>query len=176
MKSKKTFLGVGLLLAILVLGIGYAAITGTNLVISGTATASPNDDNFKVTFDTTATVTTGSYTSKTDGAVTVAGEYTDEYNATITVSGLTNIDDYATATYTIHNESDDLDASLAAAITTGADSSYFDVSYAFKDDATTLAHGSSTTVTVTVKLKKTVIEEKTENVEITITPTAVESK
>ena len=38
------------LIAIVTLGIGYAGITAINLVINGDATASVNDQNFKVKF------------------------------------------------------------------------------------------------------------------------------
>ena len=59
-KSKKTFVGVFLILAVLFLGVGYAAIANIALKISGTLGATADDKNFKVAFSDKAIVTSDS--------------------------------------------------------------------------------------------------------------------
>ena len=55
MKKKRTFTIMGILIAVLVLGIGYAAIADIPLLITGTANIVADSD-FSVVFDTTHTV------------------------------------------------------------------------------------------------------------------------
>ena len=57
-KSKKTLqIVLVVLIAVLSLGIGYAAISSVNLIINGNATASVNQDNFKVHFTQAQSIT-----------------------------------------------------------------------------------------------------------------------
>ena len=44
-------------IAVVTLGIGYAAISSVNLIINGNATASVNQDNFKVHFTQAQSIT-----------------------------------------------------------------------------------------------------------------------
>ena len=169
MKSKKTILGIVLLIAILLLGVGYAAITGVTLNINGTANATANTDNFIVKF-----------TSATAGDKCTAEVSSSDQNgrtATMNVSGLQTANDTATATFVVTNESPDLNAVLAVKTKTmtdtgTGDADYFDVEATIADNASSMAPSATRTVTVTVTLNKTIVEDKTAtiNVQLTATP------
>ena len=161
-KDTKKIVGVVLVVAILLVAIGYAAIGTKTLTINGSATASTNDSNFVVKF--TGTPTTGGAGTTT---ATINGQ--DQLKATMNVTGLTAKGDVATATYTISNESPDLSAALAAT-TTCSNTEYFNVTYNIAK--TPVAKGATTTITVTVELIKTPIEKDiTATVGVTITAT-----
>ena len=150
MKSNSTrVVGLVLIVAVLLVAIGYAAITSVTLNINGTANATTNSDNFVVRFTGTPTVSDRS-------KVTATLSTTDQLKATMNVEGLTAKGDTATATYTIENASPDLSAALTAT-TSNTNTEYFDVTYAFAKG--TIAHGETTTITVTVELKKTPIKD-----------------
>lgn len=166
MKSKKTILGIVLLIAILLLGVGYAAITGVTLNINGTANATANTDNFIVKF-----------TSATAGDKCTAEVSSSDQNgrtATMNVSGLQTANDTATATFVVTNESPDLNAILAVTTQTmgGTNPDYFDVKATIADNTSSVAPRGTRTVTVTVTLKETITEDKTAtiNVELSATP------
>jgi len=163
MKSRKTLMTLGVIVAVLILGVGYATISNIELNINGTAAATASDDNFKVAFDSTVTPTKSEKT--TDATIS------DDSTAVMTVEGLTTSGETATATYTIKNSSDDLSASLTAAVTqvAGDYAEYFEVTTDM-NTATTVAAGNSTTITVTVKLKKTPAKDiEAQNFKVTIT-------
>lgn len=164
---------IGVLIAILVLGIGYAAISGVTLNITGTGTISPDDANFKVHYDTSVTPTTTLATGTTTGATATAA-YTDELNGTLTVSGFTKKDDSATATYTIINESEDINATLATPTIGTYNTEYFTVSSSVA--STSLAYGGATTTqTVTVTAIKTPTDaDKTTAINVTLNATPAE--
>lgn len=172
MKKKRTLTVVAAVLAVLMLGVGYAAVAKDVLTINGTASATPSDNNFVVEFDRTKDV------DSTGGA---SGAYTDATTATFTVEGLTAKDQTASATYTIKNSSADLAATLEAVVGTkvnGAegtedDKTYFDVSYSFAKDS--INAGGDTTLTVTVKMLKTPVSEDVSiTFPVTITATPVQ--
>lgn len=166
MHKKKTFVGVFLMLAILVLGVGYAAISNITLNITGSATASPDDKNFSVKFNDTAITVSD--------ANKVTAKKTDDLNATLEVTGLTAKGDTATATYTIENASADLSASLASPVITNSNTEYFKVTTDLAD-ATVITHGKTTTVTVTVELIKTPItQDETTDITLKVVASPVE--
>lgn len=148
MKQKKTFIIVALLLAVLLLGIGYAAMAGITLNINGTANATIDNTNFVVKFVADS--------AQVSNAEKVTATVTDDKTARIAVNGLTAKGDYETATYTIKNESADLSARLSAAITNN-NKDYFKVEYTIADTEP-LASGATTTITVKVSLLKTPID------------------
>ena len=166
MNKKRTILGGAILVAVLMLGIGYAAINAITLNISGTATANENAANFVVEFDKTAEIT------KT-GDVTAAIDSQDAKKATMDVSGLTAKGDTATATFTIVNKSPDLLANLSVAAKTITNEEYFSVNAVVNTSTALAAEGAKTTATVTVTLNKTPIdgpEEGTINVQLDASP------
>ena len=161
MKKTSKIIILAVIFAILLLGVGYAAIQSVTLNIVGTAAADPSQENFKVMFSGTPTVSDSTY---------VTAGITNDINATIRVSGLTQKGQVATASYTVQNTSTDLSADLSAVVS-NSNSEYFNVSYAFTK--TRLASGEATIVTVTVELMKTPIEESVSSkigVQITAEP------
>ncbi|MBR3613572.1 MAG: leucine-rich repeat domain-containing protein [Clostridia bacterium] len=143
-KTNKIILTVAIV-AVLLLGIGYAAIQNITLNISGSAAADPSQSNFKVMFSGTPTVSDDTY---------VTASITDDTNATINVAGLTKKGDVVTATYTVQNASEDLSADLAVS-TINSNTEYFTLISEL--DKSSLVAGEATTLTVTVKLTKTPI-------------------
>lgn len=165
MRRKKTYVGLVLLLAVLMLGIGYAAITNIDLLISGTAKAVVSDENFKVKF-------TGTPTVSDEDIVTAT--ITDDHNATITVDSLTAKGDSVTATYTILNDSEDLTASITKPSITNDNEEYFTVTTDWADAKEVAAKGE-TTVTVTVELIKTPItDDELANIDISFVASPVQ--
>lgn len=200
MKKRKTLLTVALLAAVALLAVGYAAVTARNLMIKGTASANGDQKNFLVAYDTAVDPTV---TQPAHGTVVAAyseesqylllnadNETVGPFAATLTVDGLTTKGDEATATYTVKNFSADINAVLnpdnIKVVVTDAASEmvdisytgskdYFDVTAAFANTGNIkLGPGESTTVTVKVKLKTTLIDEKKADITVTFKATPEE--
>ena len=176
MKRKEGKLFLGILIAVLVLGIGYAAITGVNLIINGSATAKATgqQEDFNVHFDNL--VSTGNYIAYTETAesdsltqsfinekkVTAASGQTDkaasitvsndQLSADVAVSNMTNVGDTVTLTIPVINESDGIKANLSASIVNNNEE-YFNVTAEPATD-TLNGSGATTTITVTVSVIK----------------------
>lgn len=167
MKKKRAILIIALLIAVLFLGIGYAVISSVNLSITGTATASPSDDNFSVKF-----VSSKNASNATDT--------TSSYPATATTfstSGLTSKGDKAEITYTISNSSEDLSAEVAVPTVnvTGTNAAFFSATTDWGSSAKTIAKGATQDVKVTITLEQTPIDsEKTATVTVTTTASPVQ--
>lgn len=160
-RNTKAIVGLVLLVAVLLVAVGYAAITATQLSINGTANATTKQENFTVEFTGTPTVS---------DADKVEAKLVDQkpLNAIMNVSKLTAKGD--TATYTIANTSADLSAVLSAT-TSNTNDEYFKITQNIAK--ATVAAGDTTTITVTVELIKTPItqdEETTIGVAITAEP------
>ena len=143
------------------MGIGYAGITAINLVINGDATASVNDQNFKVKFLSEENVTP-----------TITGEgntvsVKDDITAEFSISTLTGLGDSEVATFRVKNESKGIGADISLNVTS-SNSEYFKVTEYVAD--TQLQAGDETTVTVTVEMIKTPI---TDTVSTSITATLI---
>lgn len=161
-KTQKITIGV-VILAILIIGIGYAAISGITANIKGSANATPSDANFTVKFTGTPTVS--------DATKVTEATITDDLNATIKVEGLTAKGEKVTATYTVENASADLTANLSTETTQNTNSEYFKVTPTLAKSQ--IASGGTTTVTVEVELLKTPVtqdETSTINVKVTAEP------
>lgn len=162
-RNTRAVVGLVLLIAVLLVAIGYAAITAVPLNINGSAQATPEQTNFTVKFSGTPTVSDSS-------KVVAEINQQDQLKATINVSKLTAKGDTATATYTIDNTSADLSAVLSAT-TSNTNDEFFRVTQNIAKG--TVAAGDTTTITVTVELIKTPItqdEETTIGVIITADP------
>lgn len=165
MRKRNTYVGLILLVAVLMLGIGYAAITNITLNINGSANAIVSDENFKVKFTGTPTVS--------DETI-VEATITDDTNATITVNSLVSKGDKVTATYTIENASEDLSASVAVPTVVNSNEEYFNVTTDMSS-ATTVTAGDTTTVTVTVELIKTPIDaDQTADITVSLVASPVQ--
>lgn len=174
-KEGRLFLGI--LLAVVVLGVGYAAITGVNLIINGSATASASgqQEDFKVHFanlnssetymiyseaaavdnftqtvnnEKQATATTGE--SNKTASITVAN---NQVSADVAVSNLTTIGDQVTFTIPVINESDGIKAKIVASVTNDNEE-YFYVTATPTTETLLNANGDTTDVTVTVRVVK----------------------
>lgn len=162
-RNTRAVVGLVLLIAVLLVAIGYAAITAVPLNINGSAQATPEQTNFTVKFSGTPTVSDSS-------KVVAEINQQDQLKATINVSKLTAKGDTATATYTIANTSADLSAVLSAT-TSNTNDEFFKITQNIAKG--TVAAGDTTTITVTVELIKTPItqdEETTIGVIITADP------
>lgn len=159
-KTNKILVGVIVLLAVLLVAVGYAAISAVNLNITGDITATPSDENFKVKFTGTPTQVAGS-------KGTVTPSITGDLAARMDVSGLTAAGDTASATFDIVNDSPDLSALLSVESETASNTTYFKVTHSFdKTEITKKGSANDTAkITVTVELIKTPVED---NVSATI--------
>ena len=151
-KNKKTLQIVLLVvIAVVTLGIGYAAISAVNLIINGNATASVNQNNFKVHF-TQAQSITGS--TGVSGTSTIDSQ--DDTKATFDVTGLTKVGDYAEAVYTVRNDSNGIGAEITLNLES-SNTEYFKVTETILDNK--LQTGEETTAKVRVEMIKTPITD-----------------
>ena len=160
------------LIAVLTLGIGYASISAINLIINGNATASVNQNNFRVYFVPTAE------TPSLTGNVQVAGDASisteDNLVALFDVSGLSKEGDYAIATYTIINNSEAIGADITLKVT-NSNGEYFKVTETITDSQ--LQAGDTTTGTIKVEMIKTPIDsDVSTSVTGTLTATPIENE
>ena len=153
MRRNTKIVGGILLVAIVLVAVGYAAITNVTLNIKGTAKSEGNPDNFKVEL-------IGEPQTSGDGTTTATIDNQDKTQGTMNVSGLNAKGQTAIATYTVKNQSTDLSSDLTAKATSTNDE-YFEVQCSL--DKTTLKAQEQTTMTVKVKLLKTPIDETKEN-------------
>ena len=165
MKNKKIFVGITLLIVVLLLGIGYAAITDS-LEIKGTATTEINQENFKVVFTGETNPATA-----TDGVTATAAA--NSKSATLNVTGLSTKGDSKSATFTIENQSEELKALVDVKTKTIENEEFFSVDAVVANAGTALNPGDTTTVTVTVTLDKTPIDVLSGNIDIDLEATAV---
>ena len=164
MKKKNTFLGVALLIAVLVLGIGYA-LTINGLKVTGTATAKEDGSNFNVIF-------TAADTDDDTVNAEIDASDTEKKTAIMDVT-LGKVGESVSAWFTIENTSANgitavVDPSMITLTSTGGakfDNTYFDVVYNLgQDEPIELTPESSTVdLFVTVTLKKAVIGDPVEN-------------
>lgn len=152
-KKAKTILAVVLIAAIVLIAVGYAAISNITLTIQGTATGTGNTENFKVNF--TGTPTSNINLSVEDPKATATGSITNDKEAVIAVSGLATKDDYGEVTFTVTNASSDLKADIAATVSGGNTDDFIVTT---SGGGTGILPGASTTVTVRVTLNKTLVD------------------
>jgi hypothetical protein len=150
--KKKTGI-IAILVAILLLGVGYAAISNITLnVNSSSATVSPNQSNFIVKYDVVGNFT---YTGNPAGS-SVTLDRTSDTAATFTITGLTKQGDSVTITYPIINESPTLAAKLAVPTVTNDNPTYFSVTPVSPASETTLtSNGGTTNMELQVEVIKT---------------------
>ena len=162
MKDKKIKLGI--IIAFLVLGVAYAAIT-TNLSVGGSTSVKGDSSDFSdnVIF-ATATASSGS----------TASISTDKHTITFTTAELQTVGDEATLTYTIKNESN-YGATISAVSCTSTDTSF--ATYVTATPSRTaelaLAKGATSSAeTVKIKMIKSYAETDVKSMTFTCTMTA----
>ena len=169
MKKKKSFVALALVVAVLVLGVGYA-LTTIELKVNGDITVSPDDSNFDVNFTDASITTTGTLTGKTDTADKGNGK-----TATLSVKTLKTVGEKVVAEYTITNNSKaGINATLSNPTATQTDDTakdYYTVT-ATLADANPIAPNGTKKLTVTVELVKAPLEEVTGNFTVTFNASA----
>ena len=178
MKNRKIVLIAFLLVATLVVGIGYANIT-SSIAVVGTSRVTEDNSNLKVVFTGTPSVKSeaGYITAVT--ASIAQGDYPT--TATFQTENFKKAGDKAEVVFTIQNKSngldaviEDADAVITVKKTTGGDvltaSEYFRITVVHA--AHELRVNDTTTVTVTIELLKTPTEGITIEYTITNTVTA----
>ena len=153
---------LGILIAILVTAIGYAAITAVPLSVKGSGTVTPDQDNFKVKF-------VGTPEKSGSGTLTAEIDESDETKANMSVTGLKKTGETATFTYTVKNVSpENIKAELEDPSVSYTNQTYFEVKASLASP-TTLAVNDTTTLTVTVKVIKTPVEDDiTSDITVTV--------
>lgn len=168
MDNKKKVIGIVVIVAILAIGIGYAAISTIPLKISGTAGATTKQENFVVRFEGTPTAEKG---ENVDATATANASITDDLNAKLEVAGLTAKGDTVTAKYTIKNASPDLTAKLTVNDPVVENTTYFKatkkVTGLAEDNTMELIKDGTAVVELTVELIKTPVTDET--IETTVT-------
>ena len=177
MNKKRTYTLVALLIAIVALGIGYAAVTSL-LDITGNATALESDG---VQLEFTGTPTNNG-TQPGNSASINSGNKTAVCTVVLKTAG-----ESATCSYTVTNNTTDTSLSATNLAATVYEESTYDTAWTNSSSdyftittnvgQTTLANAASTTVTVTVTLKKENVtgSPKTENFYVAVTGTTSQS-
>lgn len=145
MKSKKSRLVLAIVALILVLGVGYATISGVTLSITGNATA--KDVDLKVVFDGNNTVS--------DAEKVTATAEDNKTTGTITVKDL-ELNDVVYATYEIKNK-DEVNASVKVPTVSGGNE-YFAVKVYYDDAEWTAAKTLNSSATAIVKVEVKLIK------------------
>lgn len=159
MKNRRNVVIAFLLIAAMILGVGYAALSDT-LTINGTATVSKDsaqsvfDEDVKFTNVSAVTYPTGISTGAEAIIDTATDNTSDTGKITINDGVLKNTGDEVQVTYTISNVGD-LDASVAVPAITNNNKTYFEVTTNWGDAAKNLTAGGTIDVTVTIKLIQT---------------------
>lgn len=169
MKKKKSFVALALVVAVLVLGVGYA-LTAIDLKVNGDITVSPDDSNFDVKFTNASITTTGTLTGKTDTATIGDGK-----TATLSVKTLKTVGDKVVAEYTITNNSKaGINATLTTptATKTNDDAKDYYTVTATLENNDAIAPTGTKKLTVTVELVKAPLDEVTGNFEVTFKASA----
>ena len=149
MKNKKSLLSLVIFALVLILGVGYAVVSSVDLTIGGTAGV--QDAELRVDF--------ASVQDQSSAAATVTHTLGENHakTDTFTISEMV-LNETVTMTYTVDNHETDVAANLAEKIAlTNSNTEYFDVNYTIADQD--VPAGGTTTVTVTVKLKKTPVTD-----------------
>ena len=148
MKNRKTVVVAFLLVAVMLLGVGYAALTDV-LDITGSADVSKSaaEDAYNADIYFTAAVA-----NETGNTASINSDNNDK--ASFTANTLQGAGNTAPFTFTITNEGD-LDAEVTPSISSNTNEAYFQISSDWAGQPKTLAAGASLTYTVTVTLTDT---------------------
>ena len=163
--KRNNLVRVSVLIAIVLIGVAYAAIT-TTLSVAGSTSVNGDSSNFSdnVIF-ATATASSGS---------TASIGTTDKHTITFTTAQLKAIGNEATLTYTIKNESN-YGATISAVSCSSTDtafSTYVTATPSRTTDLTLAKGATSSAETVKIKMKKTYAQTSVKSITFTCTMTA----
>jgi len=153
MRERRLFMILGIILAVLALGIAYAATLSIGLSITGSATAMASEENFDVKFTEVSDVTgTGGVDTK---GSTAEIDSNDQTKGTFEFKGFVTKGQTQSATWTISNDNDaglyaDIAANSAIECTDGE---YFRGTCDLASEV--IEPNGTTTLTVTVECIKT---------------------
>ena len=159
MKNQKTFLILGIIAFILVLGVGYAVVSAVDITFGGTVTV--GDAPIKVGIYNAQSTTTG------NAIVTHSWKNQGEITDSFTISDI-ELNETVTITYTLKNTETDVTAVLSeVGSITNSNTEYFEVTKT--NNLSELEPGKTGTVVIKVKLKKTPVEEDDATARISFT-------
>ena len=161
-KTNKMILAV-LLLAVLLVGIGYASIQNITLNVTGTVIAEPILATSEVMFS-------GDFVISDDSCASTS---MNGSNAELNVYGLTEKGQNVSATYTVQNLNPDLSVDLSVE-TTNSNEDYFFVNSELEKN--TLEVGETTELTVTAELLESSLENVNSTIGITLLSNPVQSE
>ena len=143
-----------LIIAILLMSIGFAAIS-TTLVINGNANVSENNEDFSVIFTAASIDGKDVYTTAVDET---------KKTITFTTSELKTLNQTSILTYEVTNNSSNYDANVIVTCVpkTGTTAKYTSIKNKLENDATVVKAKSSVNGTLTVTLDKVATESVTE--------------
>lgn len=179
MNTTKTFSVIALLLAVISLAVGYAALSNINLKISGTAGVVANENNFKVHL---ADLASGSVEVSLDSSATgtITVNAADTSKATFSVLDLTNKDEYVDLKVNVVNESEDINAKISAITITPTGehdySDYIEVTTFNLAVDDVIEASSSKVLGIRVKLAKVVTDDISGSFEVSVTAAPVEAQ
>ena len=150
--NKKIFqMCLFVLVAIVVLGIGYAGVSAIKLYFNGSIAISPDQSRFKVQFVTAQRITG---TPGVGGTATV--DYNDKTVAHFSISGLNKAGDYAEATYVVKNYSNNIGADISLQLS-NSNPSYFKVTEIIESNI--LQAGDTTLAKIRVEMIKSPVDD-----------------
>lgn len=157
MKNRKTVVVAFLLVAVMLMGVGYAALTDV-LDITGSADVNQSAAEEAFNQDIHFAVN-GAVANNAGNTASVNADNNDK--ASFTANNLKGKDDVATFTFTIENTGD-VEAVVTPAISSNTNTEYFKITsdwmVAGQSAPKTLAAGATLTYTVTVTMLKTPTE------------------
>ena len=178
MKNRKRIVVLFLLVAIMLIGVGYAALTDT-LTIIGNAHIDVGAAN--TTFDEKVYFSDAKATSTTGSGTTADAVSFNTDDATFTANKLATVGQYSVFTFTIKNDSNvDAVISVNANKLSGdvnpsnSNTDRFTVTYAYPDGMTVAKSGGTITVVVTVTVAEPVTAATSATFGIELTATSVD--
>ena len=176
MKNRKLVVVAFLLIAVLLLGVGYAALTDTLTIIGN---AHIDIDVANKTFDEKVYFSHSEATSSTGTGTTADTASHTPDDATYTANKLAIVGEKSVFTFTITNDSN-VEAEISVATTklsgdvnpSNSNETKFTVEYSYPDGKTIAANGGTIDVVVTVTLKESVTSATSATFGIELTATA----
>ena len=167
MKNRKFVVAAFLLVAVMLLGVGYAALTDV-LDITGSADVNQSaaEEAFNEDIYFTAAVA-----NEAGNTASINADNNDK--ASFTANTLKGKGDKATFTYTITNDGD-VDALVTPSISSNTNTKYFNVYSDWNGKPTELAAGQTVTYTVTIELLETPTETVSGSCIIELTAVSVD--